>query len=182
MRKLLLLVSLGIACGGLASASVTASLDGGAPASLGSGLYRYTYSAVLQSNVLEAGDYFVLYDFYGYQPGSMTAPNASWMTDDSETTGPHPGAPVNDSPAVVNLLWVYQGANVSAVAAPVMLGKFSADSSSGHVGKLPFAGITDGGNFDFLDTAAGPIPEPSTIGLLGAGLAAVLCAKKSRPC
>jgi hypothetical protein len=182
VRKLMLLLSSGIAYVGLASASVTASLDGGAPALVGSGLYRYTYTAVLQSNVLEAGDYFVLYDFYGYKPGSMTAPNSTWTTDDSETTGPHPGNSVNDSPAVVNLLWVYQGVNVSAAAAPVMLGKFSADSNSGQVGKLPFAGITDGGNFDFLDTAAGPIPEPSTTGLLGAGLAAVLCAKKRRTC
>jgi hypothetical protein len=176
--KLSTLLWLPIAFASLASASVTASLDGGVPTAVGSGLYRYAYTAVLQSNVFEAGDYFVLYDFHGYVPGSMTSPNSDWTMDDSATIGPYPGNPIQESGAAVNLLWVYQGVNLSAANGPLLLGKFSADSRSGQVGRVPFAGVTDGGNLDFLDTAAGPIPEPSTSALFAGGLLAIMYARR----
>jgi hypothetical protein len=159
-------------------AGITASLDGGAPAAIGGGNYRYTYTAVLDNHVLEAGDYFVIYDFLGYQAGSITAPNVDWMTDDSGTVGPYPAAPINENAAVVNLLWVYEGANISAAGGPVVLGKFSADSSLNRVGALSFGGVTDGGNTDFSGTAGGPIPEPATTGLLTAALGAMWYARR----
>ena len=101
-------------------ASVTADLDGGAPAAVSPGTYRYTYTMTLQSDVMQAGDFFVLYDFYGYKPGSMTAPDVvNWTTDDNATTGPYPSAPASDSASVTNLLWTYKGSAISA--APVRL-------------------------------------------------------------
>ena len=116
------------------------------------------YTTTLESNVLEAGDYFVIYDFFGYQPGSITAPNLNWTTDDTGTTGPYPGAPTADT-RVVNLLWVYEGANISALGGPIALGNSRPFPVRTAVGVLSLAGITDGGNFDFFDTAAGPIPS-----------------------
>ena len=127
MRKLLVFFCLFTAFTAVSSAGITASLDGGAPAAVGPGIYRYTYTAVLESDVLEAGDYFVIYDFLGYRAGSITAPNVNWTTDDSGTIGPYPSSAHSESAAVVNLLWVYEGANLSAAGGPVVLGKFSAD-------------------------------------------------------
>lgn len=178
MRQFLAFFCLFTAFTAVSFAGITASLDGGAPAAVGAGNYRYTYTAVLNDHVLEAGDYFVIYDFLGYRTGSINAPNVDWMTDDSGTVGPYPAAPINESAAVVNLLWVYQGANISASGGPVVLGKFSADSSSSRVGGLSFGGITDGGNFDFSGTAGGPIPEPSTMGLLTMALGAMWYARR----
>jgi len=180
VRKLLVFFCLFSAFTAVSSAGITASLDGGAPTAAGAGLYRYTYTATLGSNVLEAGDYFVIYDFFGYHPESITAPNVNWTTDDTATIGPYPGVPTADSPALVNLLWVYEGVSISAMGGPFALGKFSAVSSSNRIGVLSLAGITDGGNLDFFDTAPGPIPEPSTTGLLAAGLAALWYGRRRR--
>jgi hypothetical protein len=157
----------------VAGASVTADLDGGAPAAVSPGTSRYTYTMTLASDAMQAGDYFVLYDFYGYKPGSMTAPSVvNWTTDDNATTGPYPGAPTPDSPSVTNLLWTYKGSSISAVNSPVILGQFSADSSVPYTGRIPFAGWHSGVG-SYYSSPFGPIatPEPSTAVLLAAGAA-----------
>jgi hypothetical protein len=108
----------------------------------------------------------------------MTSPNGDWMMDDTETLGPYPGMPIQESASAVNLLWVYEGASLSAVNSPLVLGKFSADSRSSVFGRSPFAGITDGGNDDFLNDAPAPIPEPTTSALFGAGLLGIVYARR----
>lgn len=156
------------------SASVTADLNGGASAPVSPGTYRYTYTMTLQSDVMASGDHFVFYDFYGYKPGSMTAPDlVNWTLDPSAATGPAPGTP-GDNASVTNLRWAYQGGLISAASGPVILGQFSADSSVPYTGRLTFAGIRNGGldSYYYYD-AGGPTPEPSTAVLLLAGAAGI---------
>lgn len=184
MRKLALTLALFLLLTAVAGASVTADLDGGAPATVSPGTNRYTYTMTLAGDVMQAGDYFVLYDFYGYKPGSMTAPSVvNWTTDDSATSGPYPGAPTTDSPSVTNLLWTYKGSSISAVNSPVILGRFSADSSVPYTGRIPFAGWHTGAG-SYYSSPFGPIatPEPSTAVLLAVGVAglAFLHRRRSR--
>lgn len=182
MRKLAFTLASFLLLAAVAGAAVTADLNGGAPASVSPGTYRYTYTMTLASDVLQSGDYFVLYDFYGYKPNSMTAPNVvNWTTDDSATSGPYPGSPTSDSPTVTNLLWTYKGAAISAASNPVILGQFSAEASVPYTGRLPFAGWHNGAG-SYYSHPIGPTPEPSSALLLAAGAAgiAVLHRRRSR--
>ena len=173
MGKLALIFASCLLLTSAASASVTVDLDGGVPAAVSPGTSRYTYTMTLASDVMRAGDRFVLYDFYGYRPGSITAPDVvNWTTEDSATTGPYPSAPTSNSASVTNLLWTYKGSAISAVTSPVILGQFSADSSVPYTGRIPFAGWHTGVG-SYYSSPFGPIatPEPSTAVLLAAGAA-----------
>jgi len=154
-----------------AYAAVTADLDGGMPATVSPGTYRYTYTMTLQSDVIQSGDYFVVYDFYGYKPGTISGP-VTWLADASATMGPTPnGVPTGDA-SVTDLVWTYQGAAISAAMNPIVLGKFGADSSVRYNGRLTFGGITNGGSdwyYGFADD--GSTPEPSSALLVIGGLA-----------
>jgi hypothetical protein len=180
MRKLAILLASFLLFGSAAGASVTADLNGGAPQPVSPGTYQYTYTMTLASDVLQAGDYFVLYDFYGYKPGSMTAPNVvNWTTDDSATSGPYPGNPTSDSPTTTNLLWTYKGSSISAATSPVVLGQFSAQSSVPYTGSLAFAGWHTGVG-SYYTGALGPIPEPSSALLIVAGAAGLALVHRRR--
>lgn len=182
MGKLALIFASCLLLTSAAIASVTVDLDGGVPAAVSPGTSRYTYTMTLASDVMRAGDRFVLYDFYGYRPGSITAPDVvNWTTEDSATTGPYPSAPTSNSASVTNLLWTYKGSAISAVTSPVILGQFSADTSVAYSGRIPFAGWHTGVG-SYYSSPDGTAPEPSTAVLLAAGAAglAFLHRRRSR--
>jgi hypothetical protein len=78
------------------------------------GYYRFTYAIVLPSDsLLRPGDYFTIYDFDGFVPGSDQVggtPYASYWSFSSSGTGPTPpGVLPTDNPSIPNLTWTYHG-------------------------------------------------------------------------
>jgi hypothetical protein len=165
-------------CSACAYASVTADLKGAAPATVSPGTYRYTYTMTLQSDVLAAGDFFVLYDFYGYKPGSMTGP-AGWTTNDSAASAPIPSSTRPENGAVANLQWIYAGSAISANASPVILGRFAADSSVQYTGRLMFGGMTSAYDY-YSDGVSNPEPSSALLLLGGVGGLAYLHKRRTR--
>lgn len=171
MRKLVVLLG-SMLFGAVAYGSV--SVDSSSPATVSPGTYRYTYTTTLQSDVLQSGDFLVIYDFYGYKPGSMAAPNTvSWSLDSTAMQGPTPGSAAPGTSS--NLVWTYQGAAISAAASPVILGRFTADSSIAYRGPLAFGGFST-----FLDDPFTSSPEPGSILLVAAGLSGILYLKRRK--
>jgi len=171
VRKLVVLLGL-VLLEAAAYGSVT--VDGGLPATVSPGTYRYTYTTTLQSDVIQSGDFFIVYDFYGYKPGSMAAPSTvSWSLDATAMQGPTPAAAAPGTSS--NLVWTYQGAAISAAAAPIVLGRFSADSSISYRGPLSFGGFST-----FLDDPFTSSPEPGSMLLVAAGLSGLLYLKRRK--
>ena len=57
----------------------------------------------------------------------MAAPSTvSWSLDATAMQGPTPAAAAPGTSS--NLVWTYQGAAISAAAAPLVLGRFNGDS------------------------------------------------------
>jgi hypothetical protein len=144
---------------------------------------RYTYAVVLPTDMqLRAGNYFTIYDFAGYVPGTESAP-AGWSFR-LANVGPTPPAtdPVDD-PAVANLSWRYTG---ETVAGGIGLGNFWAASIYADVTASYFTAqtqrISDGNADTNITTTqvpvgaqvpAGPtVPEPGTLLLAALGLPA----------
>jgi hypothetical protein len=89
--------------------------------------FTWTYSASLTNDeTLQSGNFFTIYDFAGYVPGTNFQP-ANWVFS-SANVGKTPSrvTPVDD-PTIPNLTWTYTGPNVGP--GPVDLGFFGADST-----------------------------------------------------
>ncbi len=153
--------------------------------------FRWTYSVVLPTNMsLQAGNYFTIYDFAGYVPGSATVTSAGpdpsyskyWSVSTS-LTGPTPsGLTPSDNPNIENLTFTYNGPTIPQ--GQLSLANFSADSTFSNTGTGSFAGtnpraadgITDNNltdtNVPVGTSIPGPVgtPEPTTLALAGLGL------------
>ena len=94
--------------------------------------YKYTYGVVLTSDSkLNPGDFFTLFDFKGFVPGSSMQP--ADFTFSSAMTGGNASQTVpNDDPTLPNLTWTYTG--TSALEGQVGLGDFSVISTNGPIG------------------------------------------------
>jgi len=155
-----------------------------------SGNFRWTYAIVLPSNMkIQSGDYFTIYDFAGYKPGSAmvdaTGPDASFAANwgfASTNTGLTPDRlSPDDSASLPNLTWTYNGPAIN-IDAQVSLGNFSATSSFEEEGTSFLTGrnsrSVDGVIVSTITptvvpvgTDAGPgVPEPTTLALAGLGL------------
>jgi hypothetical protein len=163
-----------------------------------SGMYRYTYAIVLPTDaVLRPGDYFTIYNFDGYVPGSEMASGSPYSADwvfSSTGLGPTPlGVLPQDDPAIPNLSWKYTGAeiNLNASVGSVGLGNFWALSiypdttqswftaSTGSVSGATDTNITP--TTVPVPTAPPPgVPEPNTLLLAGMGLPIVGLAYRLR--
>jgi hypothetical protein len=152
------------------------------------GMYRFTYAIVLPTDaVLRPGDYFTIYDFDGFVPGSQMASGAPSSPDWSFTAsnlGPTPsGVTPDDDPNITNLSWKYNGAEIN-IDASVGLGNFWALSIYPDTTDSWFTASTGttAGTTDHNITptvvpvpkAPGPpppgVPEPATLVLAGLGL------------
>lgn len=163
-------MSVGAVQAGLLPTEVTHHAEGSA--------YRFSYGVTLTSDLeLHPGDFFTIYDFAGFVPGSNSQP--ANFTFSSALMGPTPNnlAP-SDDPSVVNLTWTYNGP-VTTVGQE-MLGNFTALSVYGNTQEDSFTARTHrvlGGSVDanITDTTVpvpcGPqVPEPTSLLLIAAGV------------
>jgi hypothetical protein len=152
----------------IASASITV----GSP-TVTSGVWNYVIAGDPLETLVSGSSYFVIYDFSGYVPGSITAPTG-W-TATAQLVGPVPPAQIlTDNASLYNLVFAYTGATELV---PSMNG-FTAQSiynSSTTGGTFAYQatntsnGLADQGQ-GFVDIPLAT-PEPMTISLLGGGLA-----------
>jgi hypothetical protein len=156
------------------------------------GNFSWTYSVVLPTNVqLQAGDYFTVYDFSGYVPGTATVtsayPSAANAANWSVAASLTPQIPAHlnpvDNTTIPSLTWTYNGPTINP-AGQVTLGNFSAismykASTTGYftaTSTVTTNGQTDANITETLiptgSSAGAPpgVPEPTTLALAGLGL------------
>lgn len=135
--------------------------------------YRWNYSAAITgSDEIRTGDFFRIYDFFGYVPGSITAP-AGWTASVALTnTTPPPNVfiPLGDDGGVFNLIFTYTGA--ATISGATTINGFTALSTFGvlgnnknYVGRNTQAtGATAGQPVDAVGDVRVPgVPEPASV-------------------
>ena len=153
--------------------------------------FRWTYSVVLPTDMkLQAGNYFTIYDFAGYVPGtgevSSTKPDDSYAAHWTLSTNPLGPTPdrlnPQDDPNIANLTFTYNGPTIPN--GQLTLGNFAAVSAYDNTAVSFFtatnpqalSGSIDSNITDTLvpvgEEIPGPIgtPEPATMVLAGLGL------------
>jgi hypothetical protein len=144
-----------------------------------SGNSRWTYAIVLPSDVqIKSGDYFTIYDFAGYVPGSNSQP-AGWSYS-TNLVGPTPsGLLPTDNPKLPNLTWTYNGAPTTGQTG---LGNFWAVSQYSTGTTSNFTALSQNATYGIPDSnittttvpvevpAPPGVPEPTTLLLAGLGL------------
>ena len=187
-RSLVMLFGLGC---GLLAITASSSNAGLLPVKVSvnpdGGNYRWTYAVVLPSDIqIKTGDYFTIYDFAGYVPGSNSQPG-DW-TFSSSPTGPNPpGVAPTDGP-LPNLTWTYNGPTLSGQTG---LGNFWANSEYQEAKVSDFTSqtlnLTTGKPDNNITTtevatpsAPSQVPEPATLALAGLGLPLVALMRARR--
>lgn len=175
----------GPATAGLLPVSVTVQPE--------AGNFRWTYSVVLPTDMkLQSGNFFTIYDFAGYVPGSATvsstSPDSSFVdfwSVSATNVGPTPNRlNPQDDPNTTNLTFRYNGPTIPS--GQLTLGNFSATSMFGTTQDSFFTATNPraaDGQIDSNITSTlsprsptpeepGPIatPEPATLLLAGLGL------------
>ena len=138
--------------------------------------WNYASNVTVDQNVT-SGDFFTIYDFGAFVPGSATQP-AGW-TFSSSLSGITPGkVSPTDNPAILNLTWMYTGPTIPGSAA---LGTFSVLSATNVLRTGDFAaqgtrnsGPDVGTKVNNVGTISVPVPEMSAlapiIGVCGLGM------------
>jgi hypothetical protein len=139
------------------------------------GNWRYTYGIVLTSDAfIKPGDYFTIYDFAGFVPGSSTMPS-DWAATVGVGLTPLNTHPTDD-PGIPNVTFTYDGPQITGQKG---LGTFSALSTFGTTDLNSFTASTHRVIDSHLDTNITDVqtptggrntPEPGTLALLGLGL------------
>lgn len=160
-----------------AEAGFTITLDSVA----GAGPFTWSYRAQINAgDEIRTGNFFRVYDFYGYVPGSITAP-AGWtasVANSNPTPPPNVFIPLGDDAAVANLIFTYTG--VATIAGPTTLFGFSAQSQfsatqnnqKNYVGRSTQASGTNAGDpVDVVGNLTVPnVPEPASVISTGLGI------------
>lgn len=146
------------------------------------GNFRWTYAVVLPSDMqLQAGNYFTIYDFGGYVPGTIVTPDGWSASVATNAIAPVGLEPTNNA-GIDDLTFTYNGETIPS--GQIGLGNFWAVSSVGNSVVTSFTAQNvqfSTGNIDrnIVDTIAPApavippptgVPEPTTLALAGLGL------------
>jgi hypothetical protein len=145
------------------------------------GGFTWNYTAnVTVDQMVTPGDFFTIYDFGTFNPGSNLQP-AGW-TFSSSLLGTNPSMITpTDNPNLLNLTWTYTG--TTPINGAAALGTFSVITGTNELGTGIFAaeatrngGPNFGTKVDNIGTISIPIPEMSALlpilSVCGAGFAA----------
>jgi len=163
-----------------AHGDIIPTLVPGVPAATAGG-FTWNYATnVTIDQMVTPGDFFTIYDFGTFNPGSNLQPTG-W-TFSSALTGQNPSLVIpTDNPALLNLTWTYTG--TTTINGAQALGNFSVIAASNQLRTSDFAaeatrnsGPTAGTKVDNVGTISVPIPEMSALfpilSVCGAGVVA----------
>lgn len=190
MKYFTLVVAAGLAAACSARADIIPTLDTITP--IGASDFTWSYRATLTqdenavSGGSNGGDYFTVYDFGGFIPGTNAQP-AGWTFTASLLGTTPPRVLPTDDPAIYNLIWHYIGGPglPHEINGPTSLGLFSAQTTTDLLREGNFAaeatkntGPLSGTPIDNIGAVAIPIPEMSALGpMIGVcGLGAIVLA------
>jgi len=140
--------------------------------------WNYSVNVTLDQQV-RTGDFFTIFDFAGFVPGSAMQPEG-WLFSSSLIGLTPPTVLPQDDPGIFNLTWTYVG--TTPIVGPQFLGIFSAISDTNQLGIDNFAaratrstGSLAGTPIDNIGLIAVPVPEMSALApIIGvSGLAAL---------
>ena len=163
--------------------------------------FRWTYAIVLPTDMkLQAGNYFTIYDFNGFVPGSQSGQDG-W-TFSTNKTGPTPDRlKPTDGDQADNLTWTYNGPTIES--GQIGLGNFMATSTFGTLKDSSFTAHTNRTSDGLVDNnitvtsvptgatdtgtgGGGPVvtppgvPEPATLALAAIGLPVAALIRRKR--
>jgi hypothetical protein len=153
--------------------------------------FRWSYEAyVARAQRVETGDWFTIYDFVGFIPGSNQQPEGWEFSAQPLGITPDRVLP-EDSAAHFNLTWRYVGqATLGDGETSAVLGDFSALSEHGGrrigwftgLGTNATGGIEDGTKVENVGNIAVPIPLPGAVLMfpLGAAVAGLMYRRMRR--
>jgi hypothetical protein len=144
--------------------------------------FLWEYNAdVTIGQFVDAGDFFTIYDFAGYVPGSEITP-AGWSFSSALVGVTPTGLILTDNAGLPNLTWTRT--SDTDIVGPADLGIFSARSIYGAQTLTNYSAMGHKNHPDFIDHGrptmnkgeiiAPAVPEPGTMALLGLGAAPLL--------